>query len=428
MRVRPTRRRVALALAAAVAMTLAVSACSPDAHVEIDVPAQVDAPFPEATAQQLQDAVSHAMVAAGASGAVVGVWAPWSGSLVTGLGVTSPVTGEAVTPDMEFRVGQITRPMICDVLYALADEGTVQLNDSLTKWVTGLPDLSEVTLGQLCDSTSGLGSYRPQLAPLFLSNPTRVWNPRELASYGIGQPRDAAPGAAYRDSDAGYLLLGVALERATGRSAASLLEHYVFDPLDLAATRLPPNSAAEPSESGPVLNGFHSLPDAAGAFNCAEPLDVTMFSASSGFTDSGVVSDIRDLGRYVQGLAADAIVPEGAGRFDQPVAVYNGAPSWYTTRGGAVQAGSLIGQFGSVPGYITAAFSDPQSGLTVAVALNNSAGDKGMAAYLAWELAAIASKAPAADGATAPDAGLPWTAQQYHDTIAASAICSAPAA
>ena len=51
-----------------------------------------------------------------------------------------------------------------------------------------------------------------------------------------------------------------------------------------------------------------------------------------------------------------------------------------------------------------------------------------MAAYLAWELAAIASKAPAADGDTAPDAGLPWTAQQYHDTIAASRDLPAPAA
>ena len=41
-----------------------------------------------------------------------------------------------------------------------------------------------------------------------------------------------------------------------------------------------------------------------------------------------------------------------------------------------------------------------------------------MAASLAWELAAIASKAPAAAGETAPEAGLPWTAQQYHDAIA----------
>ena len=67
--------------------------------------------------------------------------------------------------------------------------------------------------------------------------------------------------------------------------------------------------------------------------NCAEPLDVTSLSASSGFTDSGVVSNIDDLGRYVPGLAAGAILPEGVDRFDQPLAVYAGAPSWYTTRG-----------------------------------------------------------------------------------------------
>ncbi len=46
-----------------------------------------------------------------------------------------------------------------------------------------------------------------------------------------------------------------------------------------------------------------------------------------------------------------------------------------------------------------------------------------MIAYLAWELAAIASKAPAAPGRENPEAGLPWTAQQFHDQIAAAAIC-----
>jgi D-alanyl-D-alanine carboxypeptidase len=155
---------------------------------------------------------------------------------------------------------------------------------------------------------------------------------------------------------------------------------------------------------------------------------MTSLSPTVEYTDSGVVSDIRDLGRYAQALAARTLVPEGADRYDQPLAVYADAPSWYTTRGGALQAGSLVGQFGSVPGYATAAFADPQSGLTVAVVLNNSGGGGGFAEYLAWELAAIASKAPAAEGATAPEAGLPWTAQQYHDTIAGSAICSAPPA
>jgi D-alanyl-D-alanine carboxypeptidase len=427
MRVGHPRRRAALALASALVLSLVAAGCAPDEHVEIDVPAQVSADFPESTATQLQDAVTHAMTAAGASGAIVGVWAPWSGTLVTGLGVDSP-SGSEVTPDMEFRVAQLTRPMICDVLYAVAAEGTVRTDDSVATWVPGVPDLTDITLGQLCDGTSGIGSYSAQLKGIFLSNPERVWNPRELASYGIGQPRDAEPGVAYRDSDAGYILLGLALERATGRSAATLLEDYVFDPLDLGATRLPPSAAAKPDDEGPFLTGHHSLIDATGVMNCTEPLDVTSLSASSGFTDSGVVSNIEDLGRYVTGLAAGAILPAGVDRFDQPLAVYAGAPSWYTTRGGAIQAGSLTGQFGSVPGYATAAFSDPTSGLTVAVVLNNSAVGGAFAEYLAWELAAIASKAPAADGGAVPEAGLPWTAQQYHDAIAASAICAAPPA
>ena len=41
--------------------------------------------------------------------------------------------------------------------------------------------------------------------------------------YGLGQPRSGEPGTVYRESDAGYVLLGVALERATGRSAEELL-------------------------------------------------------------------------------------------------------------------------------------------------------------------------------------------------------------
>jgi len=423
MRARPTRRRVALALASLTALSLVIAGCAADEHVEIDVPAQVDAAFPEATAQQLQDAVSHAMTAAGASGAIVGVWAPWSGTLITGMGVESATDDTPVTDDMEFRAARVTRAMTCDVLYAVADQGVVALNDPVTKWVSGFPDLSDITLAQLCDSTSGIGSYSWQLMQLFLSNPQRVWNPHELVSYGVGQPREGEPGAAYRDSDAGYVLLGIALERATGRSAADLLAEYVVDPLDLTGTRLPAGSAS-PSDS--ALAGHHSLPDPAGVMNCAEPLDVTNLSASMGYTDSGVVSNIRDLGRYAQALAAGAILPPGADRFAGPHAVYGGAPSWYSTAGGALQAGPLIGQYGSVPGYATAAFADPSTGLTVAVVLNNSGGGGGFAGDLAWELAAIASKAPPVAGTALTGAGVPWTAQQYHDILTAEAICAAP--
>lgn len=422
MRARPRRHRAIAAVSGALALVLSLAACSPDKHVDIELPPQADAALAEDTVQQLQDAVTHAMGVTGSSGAIVGVWAPWSGSWVTGLGTQRPSGGGEVTADMTFRGGKITRAMTCDVLYAVAAEGEVALDDPISEYVAGVPDLDVVTLEHLCDGTSGIGSYSGQLMSMWLTNPQRKWDPRELASFGLGQPRASQAGAGYRDSDAGYLLLGLALERATGRSAASLISEYVVDPLDLAATRLGENDGEL------VLSGGQSLPGADGALNCAEPTDFTDMSASTGFTDSGIVTDIDDLGRYAQALATGALVPESEERFADPVALFGGAPSWLTAAGGAVQAGSLIGQFGMVPGYITGVFSDPSTGLTVAVVLNNSAAGGNVGADLAWELAAIASKAPATAGQTAPAAGLPWTAEQYHAAVAGAAVCTPPPA
>jgi D-alanyl-D-alanine carboxypeptidase len=420
MRTRSNRHRAIAAITGVVLSALVLAGCALDQHVDVDTPPQADVALPDETVQQLQDAVTHAMGTSGSSGAIVGVWAPWSGSWVAGLGTQRPDGGGDVTADMRFPAGKITRAMTCDVLYEVAASGTVKLSDSVSQYVAGVPDLSDVTLEQLCDGTSGIGSFASQLYAVWLANPTRTWDPRYLASFGLGQPRGGAPGAAYRDSDAGYVLLGLALERATGQSAADLYADHIVDPLDLAATAL------GDADGGVLLAGGQSMPTAEGPVDCAQPRDLTDTSTSIGFTDAGVITDIDDLGRYVQAMASGALVAD-EDRFADPLPATGDAPSWYTAAGGALQAGSLIGQFGKVPGYITAAFSDPATGLTVAVVLNNSAVDANVGAYLAWELAAIASKAPATDGQTAPEAGLPWTAEQYHEAIAAAAVCTPPA-
>ena len=173
----------------------------------------------------------------------------------------------------------------------------------------------------------------------------------------------------------------------------------------------------------------HYLSPVEGGYNCAAPVDITTMSSSTGFTDSGVVSTIEDLGRYAQAEAAQVLrTKEEPNRFGAPLPAYEGAPSWQQATGGASLVGSMVGQYGWTPGYATAAYSDPTTGFTVAVSLNDSTQGGTVAAYLAWELAAIASKAPAASGQTAPDFGLPFTAEQYHQAIAETAIaCVAPA-
>ena len=427
MPILPKRRSAAIA-AAVVATLIALSGCSAQQTVDIDVPAQTDATLPAETTADLEAAVTAAMTATGSSGAIVGVWAPWSGSWVAGLGTQSLAGGEAVSTDMNFRAADVTRAMTCDVLYRVAEEGTVSLDDVVTTYVAAVPELGGVTLRQLCDSTSGVGSYAGQLQSLFMGNPDRVWNPRELASYGLAQrAADSIPGTAFRDSDAGYLLLGLALERAKNESIQTLIADYVAEPLQLPATSLPADAAQTPG-AGAVLDGYWSVPNAEGAWNCTDPADFTTLSATVGGADSGVVTNITDLGRYAQALASGALTSNDQQRFASPLPVAADQPTWFTAAGGAYQAGSLVGQFGSTPGYITAAFADPETGMSIAVVLNNSGANASIGAWLAWELAAIASKAPAASGQTAPEAGLPWTAQQWHDQIAANAICAAPAA
>jgi D-alanyl-D-alanine carboxypeptidase len=426
MRILPKRRVAVIATAVALAL-VALSGCSAQSTVDIDVPAQVEGALPAETTAQLEAAVTSAMAAAGAPGAIVGVWAPWSGSWVSGLGTQTPGGSEPVTTDMAFRAADVTRAMTCDVMFRVAAEGTISLDDKVPQYVSAVPELADVTLRQLCDSTSGVGSYTPQLQSLWAGNPGRVWNPRELAGYGLAERDDAAPGSAFRDSDAGYLLLGLALERAKNDSIQDLLAQYVTQPLELTSTSLPDPAAQAPGD-GAVLDGYWSMQDAAGAWNCAQPADFTTLSSSIGGSDSGVVTDIADLGRYAQALASGALVTAESARFDHSLPVAADQPSWLTTAGGAYQAGSLVGQYGSVPGYITAAFADPATGMSIAVVLNNSGANPAIGAWLAWELAAIASKAPAASGQTAPEAGLPWTAQQWHDAIAANAICAPPAA
>ena len=91
--------------------------------------------------------------------------------------------------------------------------------------------------------------------------------------------------------------------------------------------------------------------------------------------------------------------------------------------GWAEQFGPLLGQSGEIPGFISAAMSDPASGLTVVVAFNNSTSGRGFAEAVARRLAAVAGAASASGEMPAPRLDLPWTEDQAAAEIQAAAVC-----
>ena len=421
--IRLRARTRAVVVATGLALTLGlVSGCAPEGQqVAVDAPAQTEAKLAGDTQTQLEAAVQSAMTATGSTGAIVGVWVPWAGTWVSTVG--TDVDGKKLDVNMGVRVGEITRLMTCDVLYSVAADGTVKLDDPISNYVAGVPDLENVTLKNLCDGSSGLGTSSTVLAPTWLSNPTRIWEPLELAAHGLAQAR-ATPGSTYRDSDAGFILLGLALERATGETFATLLEERVFAPLGMENSAYPPATELTANVGAGPMPGYVFPRNAEGALECTAPREMSEVSATMGFSSAGVVATTEDVGRYLQALGVNAL---GRGdvaeqRWATPLTPYASAPDWYTVAGGGLQAGTLVGQIGSTPGALTAGFVDRETGMTVVVVLNNSTAGSDMSLRLAWELAAIASKAPAASGQTAPAVGLPWTAEQWGDSITASAL------
>lgn len=411
-----TTRRGAAAIAAIAAFGVALAGCSggPAAPELIE---QSTADLPSDIVDQVNSSVETAIQASGATGAIVGVWTPWGGQYVAGLGSTAVEDGDEVTADMAFRIGDVTRSMTCDVLYGLADDGRVSLDDSVTQYVTNVAGLEDVTLQQLCDSTSGIGNSQSAVLKTWLKTPERQWDPRELAAHGIVN-QSGDPGTQYRSSDAGYLLLGEALRKATGQQPADLIEHYVTEPYGLEDTSLPSPAAAEPGD--PYLPGYRSSSKDVEE-GCAAPSEFSKTSSSIGYTDSGVVSTIEDLGLYGRTLAALA-AQDDSGRFDHALPVDADGATWFQYGGGVYVAGSLVGQSGSTLGYSTSVWADPESGMTVAVVLNNSR-EQGFASILGRELAAIAARTPAVDGAAEPEIGLPWSVEKYGDWIVDNAIC-----
>ncbi len=415
----PIRRPMrALAALASATLALGLAACSPTSTDVVELPAAVDGALPDDLTGQLRAAVETAVAATGSSGAIVDVRAPWSGVWQEAIGSIAP-GGAAATVETPFKAGAITRTMTCDVLYAMAAEGTLAVSDPLSQWLSGYPTDEVVTLEQLCDGSSGFQEYAPMVMGRWMAVPERNWNPRELVGYGFSRGLAFSPGTAYANSDTGYAILGLVLERASGATMSDLYEKYVFGPVAMDASALPSGRAGTDGR----LAGLVS-PVVDGVAQCAEPTDVTALSSSTGFTSSGVVSTVGDLSRYIRSVAAGARSYDAPGRFDEPLSL--GEPSWFTAKGGAFQAGSLVGQYGSTPGYLTAAFADRTTGLSVVVVLNNSLAPDTLVRSLAWQLAALVSKAPAAEGQTAPQAGLPWDEAGQGQQVVAAAVCPLP--
>lgn len=411
---------IAAGFAAVLAASLTLGGCTaPGTSSSEPSQASVTLPGDEVTA--VKTAVTDAMKLAGASGAIVGVWAPWAGTYTAGIGTTTTKGEQSVTPDMAWRIGSVTKPMTCTVLLSLAQKGEVSLDDPVSKYLPRLVGIDGLKLGQLCQNTSGLGDYSAALGPQFVDNPLRTYVPLELVSSGMGEPRAGTPGQTWSYSNAGFILLGMALQAATGKDWQTLYRDEVFSPLGMSSSTLPEATGIPGSD----LHGYATaLDEVTGDPRCGTLMDDTAMAPSSAWTAKGVVSNLGDLKTFAQSFATASLLQgETKKAAWKTVPLGTDVAAWQQYGMGGVQLGPMRGHDGSVPGFITSMLSDPDSGLTVVVMLNNSTSGAAYAQSLAMELTAIAAAFAPAEGRKAPGISLPWKADDAKAALQQLATC-----
>ncbi|MFN8347802.1 MAG: serine hydrolase [Spirosomataceae bacterium] len=140
-------------------------------------------------------------------------------------------------PDTKFRLGSITKQFTSMLVMQLAEKGKIKLNDKITTYLPDYPKATgdKVTIHHLLTHTSGIPSYTN--FPKFFENLSRdPFTPQVFVKQFCDLPLEFEPGSAFAYNNSGYFLLGVIIEKVTGKPYAQVLQEQILTPLQMNNT------------------------------------------------------------------------------------------------------------------------------------------------------------------------------------------------
>jgi D-alanyl-D-alanine carboxypeptidase len=315
-------------------------------------------------------------------GAVLAVdipgYAPWRGA----SGFADIQRAHAMEPTTEVRIASISKVFTAVVVLQLVEEGRLSLDESLSTWFPEIvPNAGRITVRSLLQHTTGLYDYLEDKH--FLSKgfqaPAYAWPPAELVAYAAGRPSLFQPNAkgAWDYSSTNYVILGMIVEQVTGDTLAHQMRQRIFAPLGLEHTFFPPDDTVK----GAAARGYRQL------------VDQTNISLSFAFATANIVSTVDDVRRFGDALFGGKLLkPEtmdqmftfknGKGQYNMPMLEYglgvmrNQLEIGSGAHGQARKsARTVLGHTGGFGGFRSALWHEPESGITIALGMNQGATD-----------------------------------------------------
>jgi D-alanyl-D-alanine carboxypeptidase len=313
-------------------------------------------------------------------GATAGFVLPDGRASSVSVGLADVEANRPLAPTDRMLSGSIGKTYVAAVVMQLLDEGRLELDARIERWLGGepwfarLPNARDITLRMLMNHTSGIPEHvlDKNFIAALRAAPDRVWKPEELVAYVLDAKPLFAAGQGWSYADTNYILVGMIVERVTRRTFYEEASRRVLKPLRLRDTlpstsrRLPGLVPGYSMANSPF--GFEGRTITGGLFRINPQME---------WTGGGFVSTAEDLARWAKALyegkafkqkyldeMISSAVPARTGRGDKyGLGVQVRESEW----------GASYGHGGWFPGYLSEMeyFTEPR--LAVAVQFNTDA-------------------------------------------------------
>jgi CubicO group peptidase (beta-lactamase class C family) len=201
----------------------------------------------------------------------------------------------------KFRLGSITKQFTATLILQLQEQGKLKVTDGICKYLDPCPPTwSLITVHHLLSHTSGVHSYTedPTLRAALLQ-PEKLDG---IVARFRNKPLDFPAGSDYHYSNSGYFLLGLIIEKITGKAYEKVLAEQILEPLGMQESGY--------DHTAPVL-----LNRASGyrfAANSVDLENADYTDMSWPYAAGALYSTVRDLEKWNEALYTDKVLPQAA--------------------------------------------------------------------------------------------------------------------
>ncbi|HTM21302.1 MAG TPA: serine hydrolase domain-containing protein, partial [Kofleriaceae bacterium] len=284
--------------------------------------------------------------------------------LVRGYGMADLEGHRPAAADTIYRIGSITKSFTAAAIMKLVADGKVALDEPITTYLSDYDTHgATITVRNLLNHTSGIKGYTEIDA--FWPRSATDFPRAELVEMFSEPPLEFPPGSRWQYSNSGYYLLGMIIEKVTGKRYADVVRERLTAPAGLADTSYCPDRMTTPRQARPYeVDGGKVKP--ADAIAMSHP-----------FAAGALCSTVLDLAHWIDGLNAGRIVtPAQWADMTRPVKLADGRLFPY---GFGIMAGELgghrkLGHNGGINGFHSKVEIYPDDHLVIAVLANTGEG------------------------------------------------------